>query len=83
VREGALKLDITKALKMLMVDKNIKQVDVASRFYDSETSKNTFNNLIRRNDYKLNDIVKIAGIMDYDVKLQFVDRESGKIIAVD
>lgn len=79
-------MDVTKALKMLMVDRNIKQIDVASRFYDSETnsnSKNTFNNLIRRNDYKLNDIIKIAGILDYDVKLQLVDKNTGKIIDVE
>ena len=76
-------MDITKALKMLMLDRNMKQIDVASRFYSSETnsnSKNTFNNMLRRNDYKLNDIMKIASIMDYDVKLQFVDRNTGKVI---
>jgi hypothetical protein len=78
-------MDITKALKMLMLDKNMKQIDVASHFYSSETnnnSKNTFNNLLRRNDYKLNDIIKIAAIMDYDVKLQFVDRKTGKVMDV-
>ena len=79
-------MDVTKALKMLMVDRNVKQVDVANRFYASETnntSKNTFNNLIRRNDYKLNDIIKIAGILDYDVQLQFIDKNTGKAIAVE
>ena len=79
-------MDITKALKMIMVDRDIKQIDVASRFYTNETnknSKNTFNNLMRRNDYKLNDIIKIAEILDYDVKLQFVDKLAGKVIDVD
>jgi len=79
-------MDITKSLKMLMLDRNIKQIDVASRFYDSETnnnSKNTFNNLIRRNDYKLNDIIKIATILDYEVQLKFVDKNTGKIIEVE
>ena len=79
-------MDITKALKMIMLDRNIKQTDVASRFYTSETnsnSKNTFNNLLRRNDYKLNDIVKIAAILDYDVKIQFIDKKMGKVIDVE
>jgi len=79
-------MDVTKALKMAMVNRNTKQVDVADRFYSSETnsnSKNTFNNLMRRNDYKLKDIVKIANILDYDVKLQLVDKNTGKIIDVE
>ena len=76
-------MDITKALKMAMIERNMKQVDVANRIFTSENSKNTFNNLLRRNDYKLNDIIKIAGVLDYDVKLQFVDRNTGKKIEVE
>lgn len=78
-------MDITKALKMLMLDRGAKQIDVADKFYNHETnnsSKNTFNNLLRRNDYKLKDIVRIAEILEYDVKLQFVDRKTGKTIEV-
>ena len=78
-------MDITKSLKMLMLDKDMKQIEVANRFYNNETnnsSKNTFNNLLRRNDYKLNDVIKIAEILDYDVKIQFVDRKTGKMIDV-
>jgi len=71
-------MDITKTLKMLMLDRDVKQVDIANEF--KGMSKHTFNNLLRRNDYKLNDIIKIAGIMNYDVKLQFVDTKTDKII---
>ena len=79
-------MDVTKTLKMAMVNRDMKQIDVADRFYSSETnsnSKNTFNNLLRRNDYKLKDIVKIADILEYDVKLQLVDKTTGKIIDVE
>lgn len=69
-----------------MVNRDMKQIDIANRFYSSETNnspKNTFNNLLRRNDYKLKDIIKIADILDYDVKLQLVDKNTGKIIDVE
>lgn len=73
-------MDISKTFKMLMLKKDVKQVDVAIQF---GMSKNTFNNLLQRNSFKLNDVIKIASILGYDVKLQFVDRESGKIVDVD
>ena len=79
-------MDVTKALKMAMVNRNMKQGEVANSFYSSETNsniKNTFSNLMRRNDYKLKDIVKIANVLDYDVKLQLVDKNTGKIIDVE
>jgi hypothetical protein len=79
-------MEITKTLKMIMLDRDMKQMDVADRYYTSETnsnSKNTFNNLLRRNDYKLNDIIRIADILDYDVRVQFVDRRTGKTIDVE
>jgi len=79
-------MDITKALKMAMVNRDMKQIDVANSFYSTETNnnpKNTFNNLLRRNDYKLKDIIKIAEILNYDVKLQLVDKNTGKIIDIE
>ena len=73
-------MDITKLLKMAMLEKNLKQVEVASRVYDSKNSRVTFNNLLRRNDYRLEDIIRVADVLDYDVRLQLVDRQTGKII---
>ena len=66
-------MDITKRLKMLMVNRGIKQVEVAEQF---GMSKNTFNNLLQRNNFKLNDIEKIASILKYDLKIIFIDRDS-------
>jgi hypothetical protein len=74
-------MDITKTLKMLMLDRDLKQMDVASEF--NGTTKQNFNNLLRRNDYKFKDIVKIADIMGYNVKLQFVDTKTDKVIIVE
>jgi len=79
-------MDVTKSLKMAMVQRDMKQIEVANRFYSSETNnsaKNTFNNLLRRNDYKIKDLIKIADIMDYDVNVQLVDRRTGKVIDVE
>lgn len=78
--EKTVKIDIAKTLKMLMLDKNIKQVEAAEKF---GMGKTTFNNLIQRNNFKLNDIIEIAEILDCDIKLQFIDKKSGKITEVE
>ena len=64
-----------------MLDRNVKQVDIAGKF--KGMSKHSFNNLLRRNDFKLSDVIEIAGLLDYDVKLQFVDNNSKKKIEVE
>ena len=66
-------MELTKTLKMLMLNKDVKQLDVAEKF---GMSKNTFNNLLQRNNFKLNDVAKIADILGYDTKITFIDRST-------
>ena len=66
-------MEVTKTLKMLMLNKDVKQIDVAEKF---GMSKNTFNNLLQRNNFKLNDVEKIADILGYDTKITFIDRST-------
>lgn len=39
-------------------------------------TKQGFSNLLKKNNYKLNDIIAIADIIGYDVELHFTDRNS-------
>ena len=46
-------------------------------------SKENIHQQFKRDNFKLMDILDIADTLGYDVKLSFVDRETGKVIEVD
>ena len=74
-------MDITKTIKRLILEKGYKQIEIAEKL---GITKSNFNNLIHKTDFKLfNDIVKIANAIGYDVKISFVDQDTGKIIDAD
>ena len=71
-----MELDITKALKMVMLDKKIKQYEAAEIL---GMDKRPYNRLIQKgDDLKMREVTKIADGLNCDVKLIFVDRETGK-----
>lgn len=55
-----------------MLEKDIKQVDVAEQL---GYTKQGFNKLLSKDDFKLKDIEKIANILGYDIELNFIDQE--------
>lgn len=64
-------LSITKKLKMLMLEKDMKQIEVAEKL---GYTKQGFNKLLSKDDYKLKDIEKIADILGYEVELTFIEK---------
>jgi len=75
--QTALKVDITKAFKMIMLDKNLKQYEVGQRLGIKD--RQPFNRLIQKNDeLRVSEVLKIADGLCCDVKLTFVDKETGK-----
>jgi len=76
-------MDVSKAIKMMMLDRGMKQSEVAEQIYGTKSSKNTFNNTLRRNDFKLQEIARIADILGFDMDLRFVNQDTGKVIEVE
>ena len=71
------KTQVSKALKKLMIDKEVTQVEVAARL---EKEKQNLNNKLRNNNFRISEIEEIADILGYDIKLQFTDRYTGKVV---
>lgn len=65
-------MQITKAIKTMMLNHNLKHIDVANKI---GYTKQGFSNLLKKDNYKLNDIIVIADVIGYDVKLTFIDRK--------
>jgi len=73
-------MKLEKIIKKMLIDKELKQIDLAEKL---KLSKENFHAQLKRDNYRISEIVKIADILGYDVKLHFIDRENGKIIDVD
>ena len=72
-------MEITKAIKTMIVNRDAKHIDVANKL---GYTKQGFSNLLKKNNYKLDDIIKIAKILDYDVQLTFIDNEHNNNIVL-
>ena len=70
--EGKQMLSISKQFKIIMLENDLKQVEVAEKL---GYTKQGFNNLLNKDDYKLKDIIKIADIIGYDIDIIFKKRD--------
>ena len=71
---------IAKSIKVLCAyrDLNITQLG-----YKLGLSKENFHAQIKRDNFRINDIVKIADTLGYDVNIQFVDQVNGRVVEVE
>lgn len=73
-------IDWAKTIRMILLDKGIKQYQFGELL---GLAKQDTNKLLNRQDYRINaDIARIADALGYDVRLQLIDRQTGDIIDV-
>ena len=68
-------MQVSRTFKEIMAFKSVKQVHMAEIL---GYSKQSFNNFLVRDRWKIKDIEKAADILDCDVELVIVDRQTGK-----
>lgn len=68
-------MDGTKIVKRLLLDKDINTVELAKRL---ECGTANLYNKYKRNNFSLNEIEEIANALNCDLKITFIDRETGK-----
>ena len=75
-------IDFSYAIRKVLINKKMAHGDLANQL---GISKQVFSDFInRRKDYRINaDIERIADALGHDVRLQLIDRETGKIIDCD
>jgi hypothetical protein len=72
-----LKIEVAKTLKMIMLDKDLKQYEVGQNIGIKD--RQPFNRLLQKSgDLRVNEVSQIADGMNCDVKISFVDRRTGK-----
>ena len=71
------KIDVTKTFKMIMLEKDLKQYEVGQKIGIKD--RQPFNRMLQKNDeLRIHEVIKIAEGLCCDVRLSFIDKESGK-----
>jgi len=75
--QNIAKINVTKSLKMIMLDKDVKQYEVGQRIGLKE--RQAFNRVLQKNTaLRVDEVIKIANALNCDVKLSLLDRDTGK-----
>lgn len=70
--------DVREYINLCRVKRgNISEAELARR--TNQTPQN-MNNKYKRNTFKISELEKLADALNADLKIQFIDRESGKPI---
>lgn len=70
-------MNISEMIKILCVKRSVSVAQLSVKL--GNTKQNLFNKLYR-NDMKLSDVEKVAGALNADVELHFVDRDSKELL---
>ena len=74
-------MDIRKGFKRMQFERDMSQTQVGEKLGMSGANASRY---FSRKDFRIYDyIIRVADAMGYDVKLCFVDRETGKEIECD
>lgn len=68
-------MDTTKLIKRLLVDVDINTVELAKRLGCG--TANLYNKY-KRNNFSINELEQIADALGCDLKIEFIDRQTGK-----
>ena len=66
-------IDLEKTIRKLMIDENVNLTELGRRINNS-TSK--LSNKLRRNNLYSDDLKKIAEALGYELKIEFIKKES-------
>lgn len=73
-----IKIDIREYINLCRVKKgNMSEAELARK---TGQSPQNMNNKYKRNSFKISELEKVAEAFDADLKVQFIDRKTGKPI---
>lgn len=66
-------MDVTKEIKMIMLEENLNQDDLAKLL---ETTQSNISKKFNSNNYRVNELEKIANLLGYKLELKFIKKEN-------
>ena len=70
-------ISIAKSIKVLCAYKDTNITQIGAKL---GLSKENLHAQLKRDNFKVNDVIKLADTLGYDLQIKFVDRENGKIV---
>lgn len=71
-------MDITKEIKKCLVEKNLTIKALAT---GTNQKQQNMTNKLRRGDFRVSELEAIASVLGADLKIQFIDRQTGQPLA--
>lgn len=72
-------MDITEYIKLCLVKRKLSSRQLALKMDpDSPTAAQNLNNKLKRNNFKIQEIEEIAELLDCELEVRFIDKESKK-----
>lgn len=73
-------MDFGTPIKIAMLQKGLKQVTLADKM---GYSKQRLHALINGKDIGINQLQELINVIGYDVKIQLIDKDNGKVINIE
>lgn len=65
-------MDISKEIKKMMLEKDINLATLAENL---NTSSPNLSAKLRKNNFRINELIEIINILGYDLKIEFIEKE--------
>ena len=66
-----MNVDISKEIKKMLIDKDLTQSQLADML---NTSQSNLANKMKRNNFRVSEMLEIAELLNYDLKIEFIKK---------
>ena len=66
-----MNIDISKEIKKMLIDKDLTQSQLADML---NTSQSNFANKMKRNNFRVGEMIGIAELLNYELKIEFIKK---------
>ena len=66
-----MNIDISKEIKKMLIDRDLTQSQLADML---NTSQSNFANKMKRNNFRVCEMLEIAELLNYELKIEFIKK---------
>ena len=64
-----MNINISKEIKKMLIDRDLTQSQLADML---NTSQSNFANKMKRNNFRVSEMIEIAELLNYELKIEFI-----------
>ena len=66
-----MNIDISKEIKKMLIDRDLTQSQLSDML---NTSQSNFENKMKRNNFRVSEMLEIEELLNYDLKIEFIKK---------